>query len=237
MPTKSLSCGNKPLSIDVWNEFSAKQKWDIMVALRGPDCHESRDGIKQFTSSAVRGKMIQVMEALKMRVGGQVNTDLGLMIVPDQRGGFLWNAQHFFEHQEEAGSYLGIPLLKIPKDVYLHHMGAMFSTSGYTETLVSLHDAVVDTNAVVAYYKKGLRVLRAFCANLGLITKEGKWEKTGEPIEVNQLPQLTPGKWKSAGISGGTSAQLDVPPQSGLWPGLTGASVLTPDQTEKAAGE
>lgn len=66
----------KPLTQTEWEAFTPKQKWDVIVALRGPDVAGS-ETIKWFTTSVIRGRMRQVM-----RVGGQVNTDLNLIILP-----------------------------------------------------------------------------------------------------------------------------------------------------------
>jgi hypothetical protein len=65
-----------PLSTKEWDAFTPKQRWDVIVALRGPDVARS-EIIKWFTTSVIRGKMREVM-----RVGGQVNNDLNLIILP-----------------------------------------------------------------------------------------------------------------------------------------------------------
>jgi hypothetical protein len=65
-----------PLTPDEWEGFTPKQKWDVLSALRGPDVNRSRL-IKWFSTSVIRGRMREVI-----RVGGLVNTDLNLVILP-----------------------------------------------------------------------------------------------------------------------------------------------------------
>lgn len=65
-----------PLTATQWESFTPKQKWDVIVALRGPDTHNS-ETMKWFTTAVIRGKMRKVM-----RVGGMVNPDLNLIIIP-----------------------------------------------------------------------------------------------------------------------------------------------------------
>jgi hypothetical protein len=97
-----------------WEELEGKPKWDIQVALRGPDCHNS-EGIKWFTTSVIRGMMSKAI-----RTGGTVNTDLKLVIIPVQTDYSKrlpksdWNYEHFFEHVATAAHWLGLPLLAVP---------------------------------------------------------------------------------------------------------------------------
>lgn len=66
----------KPITQKEWDALSPKQKWDSIVGLRGPDVSPS-DVIKWFTTSVIRARLSGVM-----RVGGQVNQDLNLVIIP-----------------------------------------------------------------------------------------------------------------------------------------------------------
>lgn len=110
-----------PLTIDEWNSLSPKAKWDTIVALRGPDMPNS-EAIKWFSTSVIRGRLRDCM-----RVGGAINPDLNLVIVPSsplewgdvlqetrrELRGRLWDYGHFFQHIEEAAMWIGIPVLKL----------------------------------------------------------------------------------------------------------------------------
>jgi hypothetical protein len=75
-PSPPSGARMKPLSREEWEKFTPKMQWDIKVALRGPDLYAS-DTTKWFTTSIIRGKMREVC-----RVGGLVNDDLNLIILP-----------------------------------------------------------------------------------------------------------------------------------------------------------
>lgn len=66
----------KPFTSEEWARLTPKQQWDTIVALRGPDLRGS-DSAKWYSTSVIRGKMRGIL-----RVGGMVNTDLNLMILP-----------------------------------------------------------------------------------------------------------------------------------------------------------
>lgn len=93
---------------DQWKQLTPKQQWDVTVALRGPDV-SGGDAIKWLTSSVIRGHMEPIM-----RVGGLINRDLNLVVLPKQQGGYiaqsLWDYNHFSEHIREAASVLDIPI-------------------------------------------------------------------------------------------------------------------------------
>lgn len=102
-----------------WESLSEKEKWDVQVALRGPDCHNS-ENIKFYTTAVIRATVSRVM-----RVGGTVNGDLHIILFPYWGMGirklipswrdqpFTWNYGHFFEHVELAAHVLEIPRLPI----------------------------------------------------------------------------------------------------------------------------
>lgn len=101
-----------PLTKAEWKGMSGKAQWDVISALRGPDLSNSGT-IKWFTTSVIRGKLREVM-----RVGGQVNEDLNLIILP---GTFsspivagLFDAEHFLTHISTAASWLSIPVRRVP---------------------------------------------------------------------------------------------------------------------------
>lgn len=120
-----------------WAELNGKQQWDVMVAMRGPDTNHS-ELIKWVSTSVIRWAMHSVM-----RVGGTLNEDLKLIIVPTDPhsldrdsqakvGGVVgaWNSAHFFQHVIEAAYVLGITVCPIPNEVYLaglanHHQAHM----------------------------------------------------------------------------------------------------------------
>lgn len=94
-----------------WAQFDGKKQWDIQVALRGPDCTKP-ESIKWFSTAVLRGVMQKAM-----RVGGTVNEDLRLIILP-QAGphGALkcWAWSHFSEHVRIAAHWLEIPVILVP---------------------------------------------------------------------------------------------------------------------------
>ena len=104
-----------------WDKMSEKAQWDIKVALRGPDSYYG-ETLKWYTTGVIRGRCRKVF-----RVGGSVNQDLRAVVLPDNRGGdhtykkagkMGWNANHFVEHIEAAASWLGLPILYVPHDMW-----------------------------------------------------------------------------------------------------------------------
>lgn len=99
-----------------WEELSGKGKWDVQVALRGPDA-ENSDTMKWFTTSVIRGACSKVM-----RVGGLVNDSLGFVLLPSGDGPRItthgFNYHHFFTHVREAAGWLDIPVITIPATVW-----------------------------------------------------------------------------------------------------------------------
>ena len=107
-----------------WDSLSDKGQWDIKVALRGPDSYFG-ETLKWFTTAVIRGQMKEVFH-----VGGSVNSDLKLVILPrsshyseepsteSQHGKFSWNSSHFIEHVRQAADWMGIPVLKIPRELW-----------------------------------------------------------------------------------------------------------------------
>lgn len=87
--------------------------WDVMVALRGPDAFKS-EGIKWYSTAVIRGIMSKAI-----RVGGTVNMDLGVVVLPwvgfseGVRIETDWNWQHYIQHVEEAAHWLEIPVLHV----------------------------------------------------------------------------------------------------------------------------
>ena len=103
---------------ECWDGLSPKGKWDIFVALRGPDCRGS-DRIKWFTTSVIRGAMKDII-----RVGGLINYYQPFVILPQgpmteapldvSPSCLQWDYSHFFQHVEEASYQLGLGRVMIP---------------------------------------------------------------------------------------------------------------------------
>lgn len=137
------------ISKDRWEGLSPKEKWDVIVALRGPDCPHS-DSIKWFTTSVIRHTVSKVM-----RVGGLINyagpkfvvVPVGpLQLIKSKKktakeaaaaGESLqsysyssftveptppfayWDYSHFFGHVMEAAMVLGLSVIQLPADEWL----------------------------------------------------------------------------------------------------------------------
>ncbi len=107
-----------------WAELSEKQQWDVQVALRGPDCQYS-ESIKWVTTSVIRWALHTIM-----RVGGILNEDLKLIIIPSDCWSLnkevkhatrvmCWSPQHFFQHVAEAAKVCEIPVVSVPNVIYI----------------------------------------------------------------------------------------------------------------------
>ena len=129
-----------------WNALSDKAKWDIKVAMRGPDSYFG-ETLKWFTTSVLRGHVSKVF-----RVGGTVNSDLQLVILPSSSPGkvlvrpninvWSWNAGHFIQHIRDAAGWMNIPVLNIPESVWFTVMKYESSTQAAKEILNYLHEHV-----------------------------------------------------------------------------------------------
>ena len=105
-----------------WDSLCEKGQWDVKVALRGPDSYFG-ETLKWFTTAVIRGQMKDIF-----RVGGSVNPDLKLVILPksdyhtevieENLGRNAWNSGHFIEHVRQAADWMGIPTLKIPRELW-----------------------------------------------------------------------------------------------------------------------
>ena len=133
------------ISKEQWNQLSDKAKWDIKVALRGPDSYYG-ETLKWFTTSVIRAK---VRDAF--RVGGTVNKYLNLVILPwgndaavyeefSKAGQLAWNYQHFVEHVSVAASWLGIPILQVEDAVWHAAMRERYSKAAGT-VIIAAADA------------------------------------------------------------------------------------------------
>lgn len=102
-----------------WDHMAGKPQWDIQVALRGPDSYYG-EVLKWFTTAVIRGHMRGVI-----RVGGSINADLKLVVLPKHSSlhseaieRSKWNAAHFVEHVHLAADHIGIPVLRIPGELW-----------------------------------------------------------------------------------------------------------------------
>lgn len=118
-----------PLSPESWEKFSGKAKWDCQSALRGPDLILNEDWLKWTTTSVIRANLKNVM-----RIGGLVNSDLNILVVPmgsrgrrADRATMEFSLKHFSGHVVEAGRWLGIPI--VPVDFAVWENAWLRSTS------------------------------------------------------------------------------------------------------------
>ena len=125
-----------------WGALSEKAKWDIKVALRGPDSSYG-ETLKWFTTSVIRGQMRDIF-----RVGGLVNHDLSLVIVPGGRSEkvdrlyseiehYAWNYHHFIDHISTAAEHLGVPIMRIEPDLWHKVMSSPRATLAAEEILTA----------------------------------------------------------------------------------------------------
>ena len=123
----------KRLTPSQWRSLPDKGKWDIQVALRGPDSYYG-EALKWYTTGVIRGHVRNVM-----RVGGTVNTDLRLVVCPLDRTGKKvtdsWNAGHFLDHIIAAATWLGLPVLYIPTQRWHEIMQGNHSSTAGKEIL------------------------------------------------------------------------------------------------------
>ena len=93
-----------------WEGLSGKERWDIIVALRGPDVRNS-DTLKWFTTAVIRYHASAVM-----RVGGLVNNHTPFVLgaldphLYKPVGPRSWDLEHFFIHTVEAAALLHVPI-------------------------------------------------------------------------------------------------------------------------------
>lgn len=114
------------VSPEKWEKFSGKAKWDVLVAMRGPDSYDPYESIKLTTSSVLRHVMGKAI-----RTGGMINTSLPFVTIPTpnatqrKSGGLLipdwrfFNGEHFFGHVGEAANYCDVPIWYCPRDLWI----------------------------------------------------------------------------------------------------------------------
>lgn len=106
----------EPISQDLWAKLTGKQKWDSIVALRGPDMVGS-GVLKYLTSSIIRYKLSGVM-----RVGGLVNQSIPFVVLPSERGydrpRSNFDLGHFLGHIYDAAAILNIPVAYVTWEAY-----------------------------------------------------------------------------------------------------------------------
>lgn len=145
---------NIPLQKEVWESFDGKAKWDIMSALRGPDFRSQT--LKWFATSVIRGRMREVI-----RVGGMVNEDLPLVIVPTigSSGFGKFDVSHWRSHVVEAANWLQLKHVQVPSEILL----ATDNLQPVTENLITY----VDSTYSLGYFKPILQDHLQFLKKMG----------------------------------------------------------------------
>ena len=163
-----------------WKDLTPKEQWDVLVAMRGPDCHNP-DVVKWLTVAVLRAAMSQTI-----RVGGMINNDLKAVVVPSNYnssgpylsqyksgmdGGTgpanlspqaLFYPGHFYQHVMEAASILGIPVILIKKEDWI---SAMLSS---THNVVGILEKLVES-------AKGHPHLPILSSHLHYLKTRGGW--------------------------------------------------------------
>ena len=110
----------QPITKAKWKTFTGKMKWDCIVALRGPDCHNP-NVVKWYTTAVIRWLLSRAM-----RVGGTINDQLGCVILPvgapNPHNPQEFYLNHFTQHTWEAAEILDIPTLWIPNYTWTEYM-------------------------------------------------------------------------------------------------------------------
>ena len=166
-----------------WGRLSGKQQWDILVALRGPDCGNS-EIIKWFTTGVIRGEMAPVM-----RVGGTVNSDLRCVVLPEKfqetylvPGGTMpWNSGHFFQHVSEAATILGLPLVVIKQEQWDKAM-----QKGSTDAVAILLEGIEE-----GAESAGAKELKRYAEYIGL-----RRASKSKPSPFSAVDTLAASGWK-----------------------------------------
>lgn len=147
-------------------ELTPKQRWDVLVAMRGPDCHNS-DPVKWFTSSVIRDHMSKVI-----RVGGLVNTyHLDWILVPYGLGNkwaekgdkiprmMWWDHSHFFNHVTEAAQVLGLRVIYVPGEIWLE---AITGSDSYNYPVKLIPQILLKLNKDNEYDSGDIEILKSY---------------------------------------------------------------------------
>ena len=149
-----------------WKELTPKQQWDVLVAMRGPDCHNS-EPVKWVTTAVLRATMAEVM-----RVGGTINDDLKMVVVPanyhssqpyavakDDKAALekipphlRVNLSHFFQHVLEAAEVLNLPMLVVPAEIWCRAYEGANHTVQVMGKLVEGMDGVLNDKDKSLFY-------------------------------------------------------------------------------------
>jgi len=137
----------KPLEIETWNMLKVKQKWDVMVTLRGPDV--KNPWLKLITTAVIRARMRRVMGELEMRVGGMIGYDATAIILPEigmmeayrltYLAGSTFDFEHFITHIREATEILDIPIIRVPVECYMAILQARRAKTHDTALMLLTH--------------------------------------------------------------------------------------------------
>lgn len=149
-PKPKSTSANLPISPAFWDALPGKGKWDIQVALRGPDVYNP-DLIKWFTTSIIRYAVSSVM-----RVGGMINSSHAFLLLPSKddgggpligKGDFHW--YHFLDHVHEAAAWLAIPIIWVPSDKWWACMGDSNFIRGLGKAILLLQSMSLTTEAEI----------------------------------------------------------------------------------------
>jgi len=100
-----------------WLNLTEKQRWDVMVALRGPDIHKSTT-LKWYTTAVIRAQVFPIIRC----EGGSatVNDRDSFVVVPNYVGSNegTFDLDHFIGHIHKACEPLDLKMVKIPWEAY-----------------------------------------------------------------------------------------------------------------------
>lgn len=162
---------------DKWDQLPPKAQWDIIVALRGPDCHHA-ETIKWFSTSVIRG----VMSGTGMRVGGLINDDLKAVVIPQGFSGIIssegkkvgaeavrwfWNSSHFFTHIIEAAQWINLPVIMVPTKVYVEAIDS-HRHKAVAKFISALEDGTPEYFYQEAATKEWIKELKRHSSSMGV---------------------------------------------------------------------
>ena len=95
-----------------WAAFTDKQRWDVITALRGPDMGGSL--LKLLTTAVIRGEVQSVLRT--DGTSAMVVEQPRVVLLP--AGYANPSMSHFCGHVADAASVLGLPIGRVPWQVY-----------------------------------------------------------------------------------------------------------------------
>jgi hypothetical protein len=130
----------KPFKMEDWKKLTPKEKWDVMVTLRGPDTKKPL--LKFITTAVIRARMREIMEKLDMRVGGMVAYQASAIILPNTVIACpVFDSIHFLTHIREAAEILKIYIIRVPEPIYVQVLEKSLRTGAEAlVTALSIYD-------------------------------------------------------------------------------------------------